>query len=146
MFKIFSRLEIVAEKLELVFRSAVDDKASTERRHRDEIQRMENAHVRELEARNKQIEDLKELNERLLRLAGVDSLDRFKWQDEEAKVVAKNEKEKEEAQPLSSGAAIIKRDQEKTREIEKLEAYKQLVYENMQRGYSNDPQFDNKDE
>lgn len=144
MFKIFSRLEIIAEKLDLVFKSAIDDKATSERRHKDEIQRMENMHLREVEAQRKQIEDLKELNERLLRLAGVDSLDRFKWQDEEAKETKKNEKE--EPQPATTSAAIIKRDQERAKEVEKIYSYNQLILENIQRGYGQNPAFDNKEE
>lgn len=81
MFKIFSEVRKALQDFTREIHAFSTERGSLERRHQDELARLERAHERETILYKEQIQDIKALNERLLRLSGVDSLEKMERLD-----------------------------------------------------------------
>lgn len=84
------------------------ERGEQDRRHNEEIRRLQDQHHREVAALKDTIAMLKNLNERLLVLSGVEPL-----ADPTSEIVVKEEKP-QPPRPMTPTAAIIQRDRERT--------------------------------
>lgn len=94
-------------RLEECIKNLVGERGARERLHQAEIARLENQHLREAEALKGQIHYLVQMNERLLRLSGLDPLS-------ETKQETPASAEKFEESPSTISGGIIARDRRKT--------------------------------
>lgn len=94
-------------RLEECIKNLVSERGASERLHQAEIARLENQHLRETEALKSQINYLVQMNERLLRLSGLDPIPETR---QEEKVSTEQFKQS----PATISGGIIARDRNKT--------------------------------
>jgi len=112
MFKFFSELKKTVSELSEQVKSLISERGALERRHQGELERLERLHEREADIYKERIASLENLNERLLRISGVDSLDKLNKADQEP------QQPLETVQPRTASSitgTLIERDKEKER-------------------------------
>lgn len=100
-------IENALTRLEEAIKNLVSERGASERLHQAEVARLENQHLREVEALKGQINYLVQMNERLLRLSGLDPLI-------DPKPEEKTSTEKFQEMPTTISGGIIARDKHNT--------------------------------
>lgn len=120
MFRIFAEVKKALEDFSREVQAFSTERGALERRHQDEIARLERAHEREIDLYREQLADVKALNERLLRLSGVDSLEKMERLDRPS---VTEDSEPVEIKQNVGVAAIIERDKKKESTRQQQEAF-----------------------
>lgn len=143
MFKVFRDLLDKLNELSKEITAFSTERGNLERRHQDELARLERAHEREVNIYREQLAEVKTLNERLLRMSGVDSLQKMELADKP--VITEQPKYGEPEQPstVSPLANIINRDKQREKERQQRLANAQSFAQEIIAEVMSDPRIKN---